>query len=392
MQARTIIHVDMDAFYASVEQRDNPELKGKPVLVGGSGQRGVVAAASYESRVFGIHSAMPVREALRRCPDAICIRPRMAAYKEASTIVFGVFHEITPMVEGLSLDEAFLDVTASLSLFGSAEAIAARIRGLIRDRTGLAASVGVAANKLVAKIASDLAKPDGLFVVPPGDEADVLAPLPVERLPGVGRRTLPRLQRIGIHTFGDIQRLPVDKLQPVFGRYSERVRQRAAGIDTRPVVSDRAEKSVSAEETFNEDLTEWAEMEREMLHLSDRTSSRLRAKNLAAGVVQIKVREADFTTYTRQSQIRPAGNDTQRIYRVALGLLEQWRHEHPGRAIRLLGVGGAQLREATQMDLFAAEPGTEAGRVDQTMDEVRRRFGELGPNALRPARTLRRED
>src|SRR3984893_8676100 len=246
MTTRAVLHVDMDAFYASVEQRDNPETAGKPVIVGGIDGRGVVAAASYEVRKFGVHSAMPMSTALRLCPHAICIRPRMARYKEVSNQVFAIFHEVTPVVQGLSLDEAFLDVTGSTALLGDAVAIAQRIKRRILETTALTASVGVAPNKLVAKIASDLAKPDGLTVVAPHGARAALEPLTVRRLPGLGRKTGENVDALGILPLGELRVAPDAVLWPLFGRYTQRVRDRAAGIDDRPVVADLEEKSISA--------------------------------------------------------------------------------------------------------------------------------------------------
>ena len=238
---RTILHVDMDAFYASVEQRDNPKLRGKPVVVGGGSNRGVVAAASYEVREFGVRSAMPMREALRRCPDLVRVAPRMSRYKEVSAEIFEVFREFTPLVEGLSLDEAFLDVTASQTLHGTGIDIARRIKQTINERTGLTASVGVAENKLVAKIASDLNKPDGLAVVTADDCHEQLDPLPVSVIPGIGKQTLSRLHEVGIRTVAELRLAHDRDIEPIFGRYSRRTRDRAAGIDGRPVVPSREE-------------------------------------------------------------------------------------------------------------------------------------------------------
>ena len=236
---RSILHVDMDAFYASVEQRDNPELKGKPIVVGGGTNRGVVAAASYEARKFGIRSAMPMAEALRRCEHLVRVKPRMSHYKKASELIFAIFREFTPLVEGLSLDEAFLDVTASVKLFGFPEAIAVRIKQRILDDTRLTASVGVAQNKLVAKIASDLDKPDGLTVVLPADYRKILDPLPVRVIPGIGRETLKRLDGIRVTTVRDLRQADKRDLEPIFGRFAQKTRDRASGIDNRPVVSSR---------------------------------------------------------------------------------------------------------------------------------------------------------
>jgi DNA polymerase-4 len=371
---RSILHVDMDAFYASVEARDRPELKGLPLIVGGTGGRGVVAAASYAVRRFGVHSAMPMREALRRCPEAVCVPPRMDRYAEVSAQVFALFRRYTPIVEGLSLDEAYLDVTASESLFGSATAIAESIRGRIRAETELTASVGIAPNKLLAKIASDLNKPDGLFRISAENLDAVLRPLPIEKLRGVGRQTLPRVKAAGIHTFGDLQGASEEQLWRAFGRHGRTMQALALGIDERPVCAERAEQSISTEETFDTDLTDAAILERALLKLADRTAARLRAHELAACCVQVKIRRADFKTYTRQRVLAPPSADTQALAALAQGLLTEWLRRNPGCAVRLLGVGVAGLVPQTQGDLFAIEPPRET-RLDAAVDEIRDRFG-----------------
>ena len=383
--ARSILHVDMDAFYASVEQRDNPELRGKPLVVGGTTNRGVVAAASYEARVFGVRSAMPMRDAYRRCPDLLRVRPRMSHYKEVSKTIFEIFRSYPPLVEGLSLDEAFLDVTASVSLFGPPPEIAADIKRRILETTSLTASVGVARNKLVAKIASDLDKPDGLTVVYPEHYERRLDPLPVSVIPGIGRETLKRLSGTSVSTLRDLRMAPDRILEPVFGRYTQNTRDRASGIDDRPVVPSRAEKSISAEETYDADLATRENMERELLRLSERTAVRLRKAGLSAGTVQIKIRQPDFKTYTRQRKVQPPANGTDQIYAVARELLGIWLGKNPGARIRLLGVGGNKLAPAEQPDLFAG--GETETVIDKTVDEIRDRFGS---EVLGRARTLDR--
>jgi DNA polymerase-4 len=383
---RAILHVDMDAFYASVEQRDNPELRGKPVVVGGD-NRGVVAAASYEVRRFGVRSAMPMGEARRRCPDLIRIAPRMSHYKAVSIQIFQIFRDYTPLVEGLSLDEAFLDVSASHVLHGAAINIARAIKQRILEQTELTASVGVAENKLVAKIASDLDKPNGLFVVTAENCRGVLDPLPVSVIPGIGRQTLTRLHAVNIRTIADLRLAPDRALEPIFGRYTQRTRERAAGIDNRPVVADREEKSISAEETFDIDLGDRRDMERELLALAETTARRLRKSQLQAGTVQIKIRQADFQTFTRQKSLQPPINNTEQIFRVARELLGVWLEANPGTRIRLLGVGGSKLSPAEQRDLFAADGDTAPDRVDQTVARIQERFGS---GSLGRARTLNR--
>jgi DNA polymerase-4 len=377
----------MDAFYASVEQRDNPGLKGKPVVVGGGTNRGVVAAASYEARKFGIRSAMPMAEAIRRCDHLVRVKPRMSHYKDASKTIFSIFKEFTPLVEGLSLDEAFLDVTASVKLFGSPEKMAAKIKQRILDDTALTASVGVAQNKLVAKIASDLDKPDGLTIVLPGDYRERLDPLPVRVIPGIGRETLKRLDQIRVSTVRDLRQADDRDLEPIFGRFTQKTRDRASGIDNRPVVPSREEKSISAEETYDQDLSRPADMNRELLRLADRTAARLRKSLLGAGTVQLKIRRSDFSTYTRQRSVKPPANGTDQIYRVAKELLDTWLASNPGARIRLLGVGGSKLAPAEQPDLFETDSRQSTSAIDETVDEIRQKFGSL---SVSRAKTLDR--
>ena len=376
----------MDAFYASIEQRDNPELRGKPVVVGG-GNRGVVAAASYESRVFGIRSAMPMAEALRRCPSLCRVKPRMSRYAAESRTIFALFREFTPLVEGLSLDEAFLDVTSSRKLFGTGRDIAGAIKEKIRMKTGLTASVGVAENKLVAKIASDLEKPDGLVVIGAHEVRSRLDPLPVSAIPGIGRETLRRLHSIGVRSIMDLRNAPDRALEPVFGRFTQRTRDRAAGIDDRPVEPSRAEKSISNEETYDQDLEGRDDMERQLLRLAERTAGRLRKAGLAAGTVQVKIRQSDFQTFTRQKSLVPPGNATDQVFELARTLLSAWLAGNPGARIRLLGVGCSKLAPAEQGDLFAGGDCVSGSPVDLAVDEIRDRFGS---DSVTRARTLDR--
>ena len=384
-EQRKILHVDMDAFYASVEQRDDPSLRGKPLVVGGGQNRGVVAAASYEARKFGIRSAMPMRDAYRRCPDLLRVQPQMSHYQAVSKEIFTIFREFTPFVEGLSLDEAFLDVSASLALFGDEVGIAQKIKNRIRAQTALTASVGVAPNKLVAKIASDLDKPDGLCVVTRENMRELLDPLPARVIPGIGRETLAKLKRVGIVTIAELRLAPDRDLDRIFGKFTQRTRDRASGIDDRPVLPSRPDKSISAEETFDTDLSAIPEMNRELLRLSERTASRLRAKELVAATVQVKIRQSDFTTFTRQRVLRPPGNSTDQLYEAAKGLLADWLLDYPGARIRLLGVGGSDLANDAQPDLFAPEVAAGGTQLDQTVDEIRDRFGKL---SVGRARTL----
>ena len=385
MRARAILHVDMDAFYASVEQRDDPSLRGQPLIVGGTGGRGVVAAASYEVRRFGVRSAMPVREALRRCPHAICVPPRMAHYVGVSRQIFEIFNEFTPLVQGLSLDEAFLDVTASTGALGDAETLAVEIKRRIRERTALTASVGVAPNKLVAKIASELEKPDGLVVVRAEDVNAVLDPLPIRTLFGLGAKTAPRVEALGIRTLGELRRSTPARLRPVFGRYAERVLQRAAGIDDRPVIPDREEKQISAEETFDTDIADHARLRAELVRLADKVAGRLRSRALATSCVTVKIRRGDFTTYTRQRHFEPPSQETRVITAVAVSLLDAWLAGQPAAALRLLGVGASDLAPASQRDLFTAAQTAHDRELDAAVDRIRERFGAV---AIKPASSL----
>ena len=387
---RAILHVDMDAFYASVEQRDRPELVGKPVIVGWPGGRGVVAAASYQVRKFGVRSAMPMGQALRLCPHAVCVAPRMQRYREVSERVFGVFHEITPLVQGLSLDEAYLDVTESQALLGAPAAIARRIKDDVRARTGLTASVGVAANKLVAKIASDLEKPDGLTVVPESRVREVLDPLSVRRLPGLGRKLGERVEAAGLRTLGELRAASDAVLWPLFGRDTPRMRERASGIDDRPVQPDLEEKSLSAEDTFAQDLADPRTLDAELCRLAELAGERLRGRGLMAGRVGVKIRRQDFATFTRQRAIAPPTQDGRTLRNVARELLSRWLAEHSGAKLRLLGVVLTDLSPASQLGLFdggrpsrgesARDP-----RLDCALDEVRARFG---ADALRRGNTI----
>ncbi|MBS0580274.1 MAG: DNA polymerase IV [Proteobacteria bacterium] len=380
---RAVLHVDMDAFYASVEQHDDPSLKGKPLIVGWDGGRGVVAAASYEVRRFGVHSAMPMHQALRLCPQAVCVRPRMARYQEVSRIVFGTFHEVTPLVQGLSLDEAFLDVTASQQLHGDGVQIAQRIKRRILELTGLTASVGVAPNKLVAKIASDLAKPDGLTVVTSERVREVLDPLSVRRMPGLGRKTGAKVEAAGIATLGQLRSAPDAVLWPLFGRYTAWMRERAAGVDERPVQPDMEDKSISAEDTFARDIGEAPLLQRELARLADLATTRLRARGLVSGCVGVKIRRGDFTTFTRQRAVAPPTSEGRTVSAVAAELLTRWLMVHRGAKLRLLGVVLTELTPAAQLGLF--EDPRQAGRLDATLDEARARFG---ARALRRGNTI----
>ena len=372
---RSIFHVDMDAFYASVEQRDNPAWRGQPVLIGGTGPRGVVAAASYESRRYGVRSAMPMSEALRRCPHAICARPRMDHYREISGQIFEIFRGITPLVEGLSLDEAFLDVSARIQSPRQAWQLGQQIKLQIRQHTGLTASVGIGPNKLVAKIASDLEKPNGLVLVAPEDALRVLDPLSVRAINGIGPRTEEALASRGIHRIGELRDYPPELLTPIFGRFTARMQDKARGIDHRPVEPHSETKSISAEETFDQDLLDLPDMLEQLRLLGLRTSHRLLGKELQTTTVSVKIRDSDFHTVTRQHSFSPPTQSANILVQAASRLLEQWKQEHPYATVRLLGVTASGLESARQMDLFASQTGSNDSRLTELISDVHRRYG-----------------
>ena len=374
---RAILHVDMDAFYASVEQRDRPELRGQPLIVGGTSNRGVVAAASYEVRKFGVRSAMPIREALRRCPHAICVKPRMSLYRDVSREVFAIFHEYTPVVEGLSLDEAFLDVTATEHLFGGAEKIARDLKSDVRSKLGLVLSVGLATNKLCAKIGSDLRKPDGLVIVPPGTERAFLAPLELQRLWGVGPKTREVLEGWGMRTIGDLAEAGVAALEAKLGEHGRSIWERANGIDEGTVESDMAPKSVGHEHTFDRDTLNMTTVESTLLRLSEGVGQRLRAQDLRGKTVTLKLRVAPFETRSRQRTLADATDDDLTIYRVGRQLLRDALGDDHARGrtspVRLVGVSVSGLEAGRQLGLFDHARVT---RLNAALDAVRARFGD----------------
>ncbi|HEX5053982.1 MAG TPA: DNA polymerase IV [Planctomycetota bacterium] len=373
---RTILHADMDAFYAAIEQRDRPELRGKPVIVGGSGPRQVVSTASYEARRFGVHSAMPGVRARQLCPQGIFVVPRMEVYAAVSAQVRAVFDRFTDLVEPLSLDEAFLDVTGSRALFGSGEAIAARIKAEVKAATQLCVSVGVATSKYVAKVASDLRKPDALVVVEPGTEREFLAPLPVGRLWGVGAVTQQQLERAGLRTIGDVQARSEAQLVQALGQnLGQHLFVLANGLDPREVESERAARSIGHEMTFAEDLTALDDVHGTLLQLSEMVGRRLRREGVRGGVVRLKLRHADFTTLSRQRKVAPTADDLE-LYRVARELLAACWNGRPG--IRLLGVTAASLvgHEAPVQGALFAAPTRQRDRLLRAMDAIRDRHGE----------------
>lgn len=383
---RTILHADLDAFYASVEVLDDPSLRGKPVIVGGDpNARGVVSAASYEARAFGVHSAMPLRTAHRLCPNGVFLPGRFDRYRELSRQVMRIFASYTPLVEPISLDEAFMDVTASRAVFGDGETIARSLKDRVLDESGLVVSVGVATNKLCAKVASDLRKPDALVVVPPGGEAAFLAPLPVTRLWGVGPQTRQTLADYGVATIGQLAALPEGTLRRRFGIHGAELRLRALGVDPSKVSSGQAPKSIGHELTFNHDVTDPARLEATLLDLAESVASRLRNHHMAAGAVQLKLRYEGFDTITRQAPLGHQVRDSEALYQLAVSLMH--KALTPERAVRLIGLTAIHLSEAQQLTLFDAPDRTD--RIAQSIDAVRERFGE---KAITRARLIGHRD
>jgi DNA polymerase-4 len=376
---RTILHLDVDAFFASVEEILDPSLKGKPVIVGARPeQRGVVASASYTARAFGVHSAMPTAQALRLCPQAIVLPPRHRVYREYSARMMAILSEYSPLVEPLSMDEAFLDVTGCQVRWGSPEELARHLQKRLEVELGLSASVGLAANKLVAKIASGLEKPRGFVVVPHGKEAEFLAPLPVGKLWGVGEVTARSLHEMGVFTIGQLAQLPAAQLEARFGRRGRDLYRQARGIDDRPVVVEREEKSLSRETTFAEDIGDLQVLRKKLLSLSEDVARRLRKRGLQGRTVKLKLRYADFTTLTRQVTMEVPTDLGRVVFDQAARLLDKaWDRR---RKVRLIGVGVSKFEqpEERQLSLFE-EPGEgkaeKLRRLSQTVDRIREKYG-----------------
>lgn len=388
---RVFLHVDMDAFYASVEQRDHPEYRGKPVVVGAQpDQRGVVATASYEARIFGIHSAMPSREAGQRCPHAIFLPPDMPRYQMVSAQVFAIFDRYTPFVEGLSIDEAFLDVTGSQRLYGSGEEIGRRIKADILSELALTCSVGVAPNKFLAKLGSEYDKPDGLTVLPFDPKAIVafLRPLPVTRLWGVGKVTRQAFDRAALHTIGDVQDAPPALLQNVVGPHNAaHLRALAFGEDSRDIELDIREKTISREHTFLHDEKSRASLDNVLFELVEDVARRLRADGRLATGGRLKIRWKDFETFTRQRPFPRPTRIEEDLQALAQALFRDVVLEQP---IRLIGFGVTGLTEhdqSRQLDLFdlPVETRVKKEKLDRTIDQIRKAHG---PAAIRRARTL----
>lgn len=381
-RTRAILHLDLDAFFCAVEEQHDPSLVGKPFAVGGRPEgRGVVASCSYPARVHGVHSAMPVAQALRLCPDLIVVSHRRGAYSEASHAVMDLLHNLTPLVEQLSIDEAFLDVTGRPE---GGTGLARQVQAAIREQLGLPSSLGVASNKLVAKIANTRGKeaaaattdgpPNAITVVPPGEEAAYLAPLPVRALWGIGPQTAARLARRGLHTIGDLAAVPERDLVALFGKHGADLHQRARGIDPRPVTPERDAKSISRETTFARDLRHRDELLLTLRRLSDSVGLRLRRQGLAGRTVTLKLRWADFTTLTRRTTLAQPIDQDAEIYAAAVDLFDAvWSQ---GRPVRLIGVGVSGFSTAgRQLSLWDTDADRQQRRLQATLDELRSQFG-----------------
>jgi DNA polymerase-4 len=382
---RAILHVDMDAFFASVEVLDDPSLKGKPVLVGGSGPRGVVAAASYEARKFGCHSAQPMAVARRLCPQAIVVKGHYHRYRELSDAVFAIFERFTPLIQPLSIDEAFLDVTGSLRLLGPAPVIARSIKDAIKRETGLTASVGVAPNKFLAKLASDLEKPDGLVVINPQDIDRVLPPLDIGKIWGIGPKTAAKLARLNIKTIGDLRKMSLEWLTERFGIDAEHYRRLALGQDDRPVTPDRQAKSIGQEETFGVNLDDRDELRSHLFAQAEQVGRRLRKAGLRAKSVWVKIRFGDFKTISRQLTLDEPSDVTITLYEAARTLFDAWAKESFS-PVRLIGMAAKSLSEGPdQLSLFPDPKTQKQKSMDSVMDQINQK---LGKSTIRRARGL----
>lgn len=377
MNPTQIIHVDMDAFFASVEQFDNPALKGQPVIVGGRPDgRGVVSAASYEARAFGVHSAMPLKTALRLCPQGVFLPVRFARYGEISKHIREIFHRYTPMVEPLSSDEAFLDVKGSEGLFGSAETIGRKIKEEILNETGLTASVGLGPNKFLAKLASDLRKPDGFVVITPDKIREILDPLPVGRLWGVGKKAELRLQALGYKTIGQIAAANPKALEMAFGSSAIYLWELAQGIDFRVVTPDRLAKSLSADITFSEDIEDEEVLGEKLLDLVEHLGSRLRKKEIKAAVLEVKLRSSDFETRSVSKTLLEPMNETMLLWGEAKALLQKLL-KFDLLPARLISVGAVRLVRPGEIQggLFDTKIIKKQGEIDRTLDAIKAKFG-----------------
>lgn len=376
-ETRQIIHVDMDAFYASVEQLDKPELAGKAVIVGGSSKRGVVSAASYEARKAGVHSAMPMARAIRLCPEAVILPVRMERYAEISQKIHIIYEHFTPLVEPVSLDEAFLDVTGSICLFGGAEQIGRAIKHTIKQKTGLTASIGIAPNKLLAKLASDLDKPDGFVVITEANKQEILDRLPVSRIPGVGKVTQKALRDNGIYKIAQLRRKSAEQLTGIVGSYAPTLLQFAHGIDNSEVEPLREPKSMSSEQTFEIDAEDEGILLNVLLSQVEKVAQRLRQHKLKAQTVMLKLRYGDFRTITRSKTLEEASNTTETLWQVSRDIFQKWYHQSRS-ALRLIGfeASGLTKEDADRQLLFVDVETEKQKRLDKAIDKIRKRYGD----------------
>jgi nucleotidyltransferase/DNA polymerase involved in DNA repair len=376
---RIILHLDMDAFFAAIEQLDHPEYRGKPVIVGadpkGGRGRGVVSTCSYEARKYGIHSAMPISEAYRRCPDGIFLPVRGKRYGQVSKQVMAIVGEFSPTIEQISIDEAFVDMTGSAHLFGGPKSAALEMKRRIHDQTGLTASVGIAPNKFLAKIASDLQKPDGLVIVPEGREKEFLRPLPIRRLWGVGKKTGEYLERIGIETIGQLAEMPLEDLTKRFGKWGLSLWQLANGIDHRPVSPSRLRKSISVERTFDEDVDDSAVIEKTLFRIAEQLSRDMRREGLKGRTITLKIRLEDFSTFTRSRTLPEWTNSPKVLRAVVMSLLRKF--SRGGQRVRLLGIAVSHLNviAGEQLSIFEDIDPLEE-RITRLLDDLNQRFGE----------------
>jgi len=387
-----ILHIDMDAFYASIEQHDNPELKGKCVIVGGTSGRGVVSAASYEARSYGVHSAMPIFQAHEKCPEGVYIHPRMGRYREISGKVMAILQTFSPVVEPVSIDEAFMDITGSERLQGSPEDIARAIKADIENQLELTCSVGAAPVRFLAKIASDMHKPDGLTIIPAQAVPAFIKTLPIEKVPGVGKNARQRLDLLGICCLGDVNALSLRVLEKKLGKFGRRLAELAAGVDKTPVSPESQRKSISSEITLDRDTRDRDELVKILLQQSQIVARSLRKQAFRARTITLKIKHADFKQFTRSKTITTPTQSSETIYKAALVLFQHFRLKQK---IRLIGVGASGLigdAVPVQMDMFAApgDPGERTWeKVDQTLDRISRKFGS---NAVRRASLTRRPE
>ena len=383
---RTIIHLDMDAFYPAVEVLDNPCLKGKPVIVGGGRERGVVSSASYEARKFGVHSAQPMATAMRLCPEGIYVPVRMSRYKEVSEQIFEIFHRFTPLVEPISIDEAFLDVTGSVRLFGKPVDIAWKIKATVYEEIGLTVSAGVAPSKFVAKIASDMDKPDGLTVVHPDRVREFLNPLPIGKMWGVGKVTQEALAQLKIRTFRDMSQMPAEVFEKRFGKHGVKMRLLSMGIDDREVVPEHVEKSIGHEDTFDTDIIDLDLARKELLALAQRVAHRMRKEEVTGKTVTLKVKYSDFTRITRSTTLPESTDDAPEIYSTACTLLKKTAAGK--RPVRLLGISISHLStdSESQLSLFLENMRSPKRRkLNTALDSIQEKFGE---KVIRPGTLL----